>query len=141
MTHIHCSTAHFNILQNNSENKYGTASLVKNEFDVENISMDREGRVLIFEVGGITCGNLYIQSGTDSVSRNKREAYFSEIVPQVMINHKQLGFIGGDLNCITEKEDATNNPESKISPSMKRLAKNFKLVDSFRALHPHSKSY
>ena len=42
----------------------------------------------------------------------------------MMINHNQLGFIGGDLNCITEKEDATNNPESKISPSMKRLAKN-----------------
>ena len=70
----HFISSNFKILQNNSENIYGTASLVKNEFDVENIYMYREGRVLIFEVGGITCGNLYIQSGTDSVSRKKERS-------------------------------------------------------------------
>ena len=131
----------FNILSNNSENKYGTASLIKNDINVENIAMDREGRVIIFKVGGMTFGNLYIQSGTDSLSRNKREHYFSEIVPQILINHHQHGFIGGDLNCITEKEDATHNPETKISSSLKRLVKNYNWKDSFRTLHPKSKAY
>ena len=115
--------------------------MVKNEFEPENIAMDREGRVIIFEVGGITCGNFYIDSGTDAMSRGKRENYFSEIVPQVMVNHKQHGFVGGDLNCIVDKQDATHNPESKISPSLKRLVKNFGWEDSFRSLYPQSKSF
>ena len=134
-------TSSYNVIANNSQNKYGTASLIKNELEAENIAMDKEGRVIIFEVGGITCGNLYIHSGTDSVSRNKRENYFSEVVPQLLINHKQHGFIGGDLNSIIEKEDATHNPESKISKSMKRLVKTFKWSDSYRSLHPKSKAY
>ena len=37
----------FNIFTNNSSNKYGTASLVRSEFLVENICCDTEGRVLI----------------------------------------------------------------------------------------------
>ena len=73
-------TSSFNLIVNNSQNKYGTASLVKNEYNVENITMDKEGRVIIFEIGGITCGNFYIQSGTDALSRGKREQYFAEVI-------------------------------------------------------------
>ena len=142
-TFSECSliTSSYNIIVNNSQSKYGTASLIKNEFEVENVAMDKEGRVIIFEVGGVTCGNLYIHSGTDSVARGKRENYFSEVVPQLLINHRQHGFVGGDLNSITEKADATHNPESKISPSMKRLVKTFKWTDSYRILHPQSKVF
>ena len=114
---------------------------MKNELEVKNVAMDKEGRVIIFEVGDVTCGNIYIHSGTDSTSRGKRENYFSEVVPQLLINHKEHGYIGGDLNCIIEKEDATHHPESKVSPSLKRLVKTFNWSDSFRSLHPKSKSY
>ena len=96
-------TSSYSIIVNNSQNKYGTASLVKNELEVKNIAMDKEGRIIIFEVGELTCGNMYIHSGTDSISRGKREQYFAEIVPQLLINHKEHGFIGGDLNSIIEK--------------------------------------
>ena len=120
-TFSECNTisSNFNLIVNNSQNRYGTASLVKNEFEVENIVMDKEGRIIIFDVGDLTFGNMYIHSGTDSFSRGRRENYFSETVPQLLINHKDSGFIGGYLNCIIKKEDATNNPESKISPSLK----------------------
>ena len=37
---------------------------------------------------------------------------------------------------IIDKCDATKNPESKMSPSFKRVVRSFSLVDSFRALHP-----
>ena len=134
-------TSSYHIIVNNSLNKYGTASLVKNDFEVKNVAMDKEGRIIIFEVGDMTCGNLYIHSGTDAVSRGKREHYFSEVVPQLLINHKDYGFIGGDLNSIIEKEDATHHPEAKVSPSMKRLVKTFKWSDSFRTLHPNSRTY
>ena len=142
-TFSECNTisSSFNIISNNSQSKYGRASLVRNEVEVKNIAMDNEGRIIIFEVGDLTCGNMYIHSGTDANSRSQRENYFAEVVPRLLINHRDNGFIGGDLNCIIEKEDATNNPETKISPSLKRLVKTFRWSDSFRLLHPSSKIF
>ena len=131
----------FNLIVNNSQNKYGTACLVKNEFQIENVTMDKEGRIIVFEIDGITCGNFYIQSGTDGLSRAKRENYFSEIIPQLLINRKQHGFVGGDFNSIIQKEDATHNQESKMSPSLKRLVSTFHWKDSFRVLHPQAKEF
>jgi exonuclease III len=40
-------SSNFNIVPNNSLNKYGTASLVKSEFEIENIQCDNQGRVII----------------------------------------------------------------------------------------------
>ena len=39
----------YNIISNNSQNKYGTATIVKNEFYVENVGFDSKGRVIIFD--------------------------------------------------------------------------------------------
>ena len=58
------------------------------------------------------------------------------MVPQLLINCKQVGCIGGDWNCIVEKIDATVNPESKISNTLKRVIKAFDMSDSFRSIHP-----
>ena len=54
-TFSNCSfiSSGYNLIVNNSRNKYGTASLVKNELEIENIAMDSEGRIIIFEVGGM----------------------------------------------------------------------------------------
>ena len=48
----------YNILQNNSINKYGTASLIKNDLQCENIQMDSDGRIIIFDVGELTLTKL-----------------------------------------------------------------------------------
>ena len=69
-------------------NKYGTASLVKTDLTVENLKMDTLGRALLFDIENITLGNLYLQSGTDGQSRSQREQYYSEILPQLLINCK-----------------------------------------------------
>ena len=45
------------------------------------------------------------------------------------------------MNSIINKEDATHNPESKMSPCMKRLVKTYNWKDSFRILHPEAKTY
>ena len=65
--------SNFNILPNNAVNKYGTASLVKNTFSVENIKMDTKGRAIFFNINGMTLGNIYLPSGTDGISRAERE--------------------------------------------------------------------
>ena len=131
------STA-YSLISNNSLNKYGTATLVKNELNVENISFDENGRVIVFDVENVTFGNFYLPSGTDAETRLKRENYFCEIIPKLLINSKDSGCLGGDFNCIIALQDATKNPESKISPGLKRLVNIFTWKDSFRSLYPNS---
>ena len=63
----------YNIVSNNSSNKYGTASLVKNEFGIENIVKDTGGRVVMFDIDNMTFGNIYLPSGSDNVSRSNRD--------------------------------------------------------------------
>ena len=40
----------YNIIENNSPNKYGTASLVKSNLTFENIRNDLDGRVILFDI-------------------------------------------------------------------------------------------
>ena len=131
----------YNIIQNNAINKYGTAVLVKNHLNVENIRNDTQGRVIAFDIENLTFANVYLQSGTDGLSRQQRETMISERLPQLLVNRKDSGIIGGDFNCILKAEDSLNHPESKISPSLRRFIKLFNLTDSFRFLHPHQKVF
>ena len=55
----------YNIIANNSPTKYGTASLVRSELTPENIQLDSEGRVIVFDIGHFTTANIYLHSGTD----------------------------------------------------------------------------
>ena len=76
----------YNILQNNSLSKYGTSSLVKSEFLVENIRCDSEGRVLIFDLGPMTFANIYLNSGTDAIARAGREKF--PLTPMGVLAHR-----------------------------------------------------
>ena len=103
--------------------------------------LDTEGRLIIFEISGITFGNLYLPSGTDAGSRSSREKYFAETIPQILVNRQVSGCIGGDFNCIINKQDCTAHPEAKMSPCLNRLVKAFEWSDSFWSLHPTSASF
>ena len=103
--------------------------------------MDIDGKVIIFDIENITIGNIYLPSGTDAISRSKRESLLSETIPRMLINRQMSGLIGGDWNCILNKEDATNYPEQKLSPSLVRLVKTFSFQDSYRILYPSRKCF
>ena len=133
--------SNFSVISNNAANKYGTATLVKNDLEAENILFDTSGRIILFEISGVMFGNFYFPSGTDAESRSLREKYSAEIIPQMMGNRTVSGCTGGDFNSIINKVDATNNPESKMSPSLSRLVRAFGWVDSFRYLNPKSLTY
>ena len=51
--------SNYNILQNNNLSQYGTSSLVKSEFIIENLRCDTQGRALVFDVGQLTFDNIY----------------------------------------------------------------------------------
>ena len=142
-TFYNCSfiKSNYLIISNNSSTGYGTASLVKNELEVENIRFDTEGRIIIFDIKNITFCNLYLEAGTDSNSRCSRERYFNETLPNLLVGQHLTGYAGGDWNCIIEKKDATYNASSKLSPGLTRLCKTFEWHDSHRVLHPSSDDF
>ena len=97
----------FNIICNNSPSKYGTASLVKSDFIPENILLDTKGRAIVFNIGQITLANLYLPSGTDATARSSREQYFSETIPQLLLN--RLHWRGHELH---HSQDWQHSPSS-----------------------------
>ena len=133
--------SNYTIIHNNSQSRYGTASLVKSCLSVEDIILHHSGRLIFFNIGGVTFGNIYLPSGTDGPSRHGRENFCGETIPNLLINSKQSGIVGGDWNNIISKEDCTRHPEAKLSPCLKRLVSTFHWSDSFRHLHPSTRNY
>ena len=131
----------YGIISNNASNKYGTSCLVSNSLQPANIKFDTSGRVIVFNIGEMTFGNVYLPSGNDPVMRASRENYAAEYIPQLLINCKESGCIGGDWNSIINEKDATKNQAQKLSPSLKRLVKTFSWTDSFRHVHPASQVF
>ena len=133
--------SNFSIIRNNSQTRYGTASLVKSSLAVDDIILHHSGRVILFNIGGVTFGNVYLPSGTDGATRNSRERFCGETIPNLMINSKLSGIVGGDWNNIIAKEDCTRHPEAKMSPCLSRLVRAFTWTDSFRHLHPDTRNF
>ena len=131
----------YNIISNNASNKYGTCCLVASHFNVDNIRCDTNGRVILFDIDDMTFGNVYLPCGNDKVMRGCRENYCAEEIPQLLINRKCKGCIGGDWNSIICHQDATKNVSAKMSSSLKRLVKTFSWMDSYRQLYPKSLVY
>ena len=137
----HYLSANYNIWANNSVNKYGTASIIRSDLNPENFRHDTQGRIQIYDIGNLTIGNIYFHSGTDSKSKTGRENLSSEILPNLLINSKVNGYVGGDFNCIVDKKDATHHPEQKMSRCLDRLKSNKNWKDSFRILYPSKLEY
>ena len=124
----------YTIIKNNSNTKYGTGSLIRNNFQVEDIVLHHSGRIILFNIENVTFGNIYLPSGTEG--RPGRETFCSEILPTLLTNSQHSGIVGGDWNCIVDKKDCTRFPETKMSPCLKRLVNAFSWRDSYRAVHP-----
>ena len=114
---------------------------MKSRYQIENVNFDLEGRLITFDIGPVTFCNVYLHAGTDAASRQSRENYCGETLSNLLINRKQAGCAGGDWNCILDKNDATNSPSSKMSPSLKRLVSTFNWTDTHKEIHPKSSSF
>ena len=136
-------TSNFNLFSNNTPNEsnYGTATMVRSDIEVTNIHTDNEGRVIVLDAAECTWGNFYLPSGSDAPSKSKRENYFGEIIPQLMIRRLEQGAAGGDLNSIISLNDSNKNPESRISPLCQNLVKALERSDSYRELYPRTTQY
>ena len=83
------------IIPNNSQNNYGTASILRSDLSFTNVKCDTAGRGLVFDIGDVTFGNFYCHSGTDSLSRASRENFCSETIPSLLTNRNVRVHWGG----------------------------------------------
>ena len=74
----------FTIINNNTENEYGTVSLIKNNIQVQDVAFDTKGRVIALNTGNITIINIYPKAGTDAESRRLREELFANTIPNML---------------------------------------------------------
>ena len=85
-------------VKNNSMNEYGTACLISNSFKAEDVILDNNGRIISFNINGVSITNVYPNAGSDAINRAARETIFAETIPNMLINRKQSGILLGDLN-------------------------------------------
>ena len=130
--------SNFSIVKNNASNDYGTCCIVKNNFEIKNIVFDTTGRIILFDIDGLTLGNFYLPAGLDGDSRRNRESMLADIIPNLIINKRDSGIMLGDWNCIIHRKDSTKNQEAKTSQNLKKLAKIHNLKDVHQELHPNS---
>ena len=111
----------YTTIQNNAMNRYGTAFIISNQVEFDNLQCDTEGRIMSINVGSSTIFNGYLHSGNDRVMKGNREHAISETIPNMLQNSCENGLFLADWNCITDNKDATRNQNDKMSPSLKRL--------------------
>ena len=86
--------------------------MVHNDFTVDNLCFDANGRILVFNVENTTFGNVYLQAGTDASSRSARECYFGEMLPNLLLNKCNDGCIGETgIVSLTRKMQLTMHPQ------------------------------
>ena len=52
--------------------------------------------MIVFDIDFVTFANVYLPSGNSPEMRNLRENYAAEILPQLLVNCKDIGMAGGD---------------------------------------------
>ena len=130
--------SNYELIINNSPKKFGTAVLIKNDLQYDNIKMDTEGRLISYDLTdlNITGCNIYLQCGLLKEHRENRDLYSSKIIPEILHNRKHGSFITGDWNCIVSKLETTINAGNKISTVTQKMLSTLGLVDSFRKIFP-----
>ena len=81
-------SSNYSIIKNNSSNHYGTAILIHNNLQINEIKFDTAGRIIIFNTDNITICNAYPKAGTDAESRQDREDLINTTIPNMLLHHK-----------------------------------------------------
>ena len=131
----------FQLLHINNPSKYGVCSLIRKDIEISKEILHPSGRVLIFDALGCTFANVYLPSGSDAITRNSREEFCSQTLPNLLFESQNKGIAAGDWNCIIRDEDCTANPGPKTSPSLKRLVQLKDWKDTFLKCNPNQTTF
>lgn len=127
-----------------TSNSRGVAILIHKNipFSLDHLESDSEGRFVLVSgyIFGVhlTIGNVYAPN-IDCPS------FTSQIVMQFNRFCRNLGFLGGDFNCIMDNNLDKSPPQTltgnKSSHSLRNVCKDLGLVDIWRELHPKDRNY
>ena len=131
----------YKIIHQNNSSGFGVCSLIHKRLTISNEMAHPEGRLIMFDIGQVSLINLYLPSGQETEAKHARENYISTVIPNYLLNSQKMGIMGGDFNCLDRKEDASHLAENKISQNLQNLTRIKKLKDTFRQMHPSSRSY
>lgn len=122
----------------------GVAILIHKDipFSLEHAEFDSEGRFVLISghLFGVhlTIGNVYAPNTNCS-------SFISRTVLQFNKLCRNLGFLGGDFNCVMDNNWDKSNPQTltghKPSLTLQNFCKDLGLVDIWRELHPKIRNY
>jgi hypothetical protein len=116
----------------------GTAFLVKEYLEPQNIKYLPSGRGIAATLNEIWLINIYAPSGVER--RRERDEFFATELPYLMQTIPDRMIMGGDFNCFLSKEDCTG--KAHYCGALKELVRGYNLIDAWnagpqRGVHTH----
>ena len=115
---------------NLDENNRGTAILLKEGFEIQNVIKLCSGRGIACDVNGITLINVYAPSGNSN--RQARNNFFTEELAMLCVSAKEHLILAGDFNCVLNRSDSQGTPN--INMHLKQITEKLKIKDVWEKL-------
>lgn len=112
-------------LVNISEDRKGTAILIRKNIQFSSVLMNPNGRITSVCIGGINFINVYAHSGS-KFRKERNELFSQEIIPHLSTDAPNV--ILGDFNCILLKRDS-NGAVKNLCPGLSQLVSSLDLLD------------
>jgi len=139
--------------------RYGVATLIRDALAAthETAPWDREGRVLVSEVAGVSVINVYMVNGTPRPhldpatgaalgTRSDFKRVVQRLVGELLELRRDRAIAIGDWNVTPTALDThprlrTEEPHATARAELAAIRDALDLVDAFRALHPTERAY
>jgi exonuclease III len=116
-------TAHTNI----GTTGRGTAFLIKEYLELQNIKYLPSGRGLAATLNGIWLINIYAPSGAER--RRERDEFFATELPYLLQTIPDRMIMGGDFNCVLSQVDCTG--KANYSGTLQELVRGHNLINAW----------
>ncbi|XP_047115928.1 uncharacterized protein LOC124795893 [Schistocerca piceifrons] len=128
----------FDVFTNmDAETRNGTAIMVRNGIDVENIKTLTDGRGIAIKIAETQVVNIYAPSGTEN--KRTRSQFFNEDMCGLLPHNNSNVVLGGDFNCVSAPEEQV--PVLNLCMDLQELLRKLKLDDSWRVLYPDTTEF
>ncbi|XP_049948779.1 uncharacterized protein LOC126456905 [Schistocerca serialis cubense] len=128
----------FDVFTNiDAETRTGTAVMVTNGIDTDDIKTLTDGRGIAIKIAGTYFVSIYAPSGTEK--KRARSQFFNEDICALLPRNNSNVVLGGDFNCVSAPEDQV--PAPNLCMELQELLRKLNLRDSWRLLYPNTTEF
>ena len=123
-------------IEEGSQDGIGIVTLVKKQFQISDLIIGKNGRIIGLKIFNLQIWNVYPKSG--SAFKKDRELFFREILCNYFMNWKdstEYIIQVGDHNCIHRNLDSLNNATQHLQPGLVKHMQINSLSDDFLNVH------